>query len=187
MTSNNDSAKSSSFTRDTAISDENLKRASEKFSNIINQLEYDFETPTDETEKDAGKKQIQDQLQRQAQERDAGFTELVSRFVEHYGDKYLQNKDFKDKFFNRVLLLFTCTLLSPFLIFFMVAYGAIDGNEVVAAFLSSLGAIITSIVVIPKIIAEYLFSLKEDETIIKIISELHLGDIQKIDPRKPPK
>lgn len=185
MAVNDVSDKQNTFSHQQSLNEAVLKRASENFFKITD--EHKYKKASDTAENDASQKQIRESRQRQVQERDAGFTKLVERFVDHYGDKYLQNKEFKDGFFKRVLLLFTITLISPFIVLVFVALGALDGVEVIAAFLSTLGSIITSIVVIPKIIAEYLFSLKEDETIIKIISELHSGDIQNIDPGKPPK
>ena len=93
-------------------------------------------------------------LEKHRAQRDEGFTVLVKRFVENYGDKYFQNKEFKREFFDRVLLLFTATLLSPFVVLLLAACNALDGGEVIAAFLSVVSTIIPSIIIIPKIIAK---------------------------------
>lgn len=127
------------------------------------------------------------ELERHRAKRDEGFTTLVNQFVENYSDKYQQNKTFKAVFYFWVMILFTILTLLPLIIIVFAAFGLIEQWEVVTALIASLGSTVTTVIVIPKIIAQYLFSLKEDETIVKIISELHSGDLQRVDPRKPSK
>lgn len=147
----------------------------ERYEKIFG-LFTDYRQPTDKDENFQGRKQIEEQRAKQAQERDNRFTVLVDQFVKNYADKYNQNKKFKGAFFWWVMVLFTFVFLLPLLIVILIAGGCIEQMESVAALATSLGTIITAMIVIPKIIAEYLFSLKEDETIIKIILELHSGD-----------
>lgn len=127
------------------------------------------------------------ELKKYRAKRDAGFTTLVDQFVDNYADKYKQNKRFKAIFYFWVMILFTILTLLPLIIVILAACGLLGQWEVVTAFIASLGSTITTVIVIPKIIAQYLFSLKEDETIVKIVSELHSGDLQNMSPRKPSK
>lgn len=128
---------------------------------------------------------ILDEIEQQNKERaklqtkrNADYTILVERFVDHYGDKYLQNRTFKKHFFYTVLALFSLTLVFPILILLVASLGKIGSAETIVASISAVGSIIASIMVIPKIIAEYLFSQKEDETIIGMIREVYQGDNQ---------
>lgn len=149
-----------------------------------------YEVASDEAEDIKVKEQLREfrmQKEQSATERDATFTKLVRQFVINYSDKYQQNKNLKFVFYIWVMVLFTLIMIFPFIVIVLAATSFIEDWEVVAGLITSVGAIITTVIVIPKTIAQYLFSLKEDETIIRIISELHSGDLQNIDPRNSSK
>ncbi len=74
------------------------------------------------------------------------------------------------------MILFSVTLLMPVGIAVCAAVGWLDGYEVIAMTLSSLGTIVASIIVIPKIIAQYLFSSKEDDAILDVLKEFYKND-----------
>lgn len=165
-----------------------------EYDEILNESDIDvsalrstkFEIASDDSEYQKSLTQFQRLKEKSATERDANFTDLVKQFVANYSDKYKQNKSLKFSFYIWVMVLFSVTMLLPFLVVILATLNRIKDWEIVISLITAFGTIITSFIVIPKIIAQYLFSLKEDETIVKIISDLHSGDI-KSDPRKPSK
>lgn len=138
-----------------------------------------FSSVNQENEKTAAEKEAKEKAQKREEiaiRRSAGFTGLIETFVSNYKEKFEQNKSLKKWFFITVMILFSVTLLMPVGIAICAAVGWLDGYEVIAMTLSSLGTIVASIIVIPKIIAQYLFSSKEDDAILDVLKEFYKND-----------
>ncbi len=168
------------------FSDEELADIDEGFANLFktesNTGKYTSINSEDEDQNSKASKELKDAKQERERlqtKRSEGYTSLVESFVKYYDARCHQNKIFKAWFFYTILILFSSTFCLPFLVVFLAAIGAIGKAETIMASVTSLGSIIASVVIIPRIIAEYLFSQKEDETIIGMIKEVYQGDSQK--------
>lgn len=82
-----------------------------------------------------------------------------------------QKSNFKSWFFRIIMAVFVVLCLSPFLILFFFK-DIITDQTLVVTIIGTLTEILTAIIVLPKIIANYLFNLNEDKEYFNLISDL---------------
>lgn len=102
---------------------------------------------------------------------DKKLLETLADTIDLLKNREKQKSIFKLYFFIIIMIVFTVLCLSPFFMLFFFR-DIITNQSLVVTIIGTLTEILTAIIVLPKIIANYLFNLKEDEAYFKLISEL---------------
>ncbi|HEY8390463.1 MAG TPA: hypothetical protein VIL26_05885 [Clostridia bacterium] len=107
--------------------------------------------------------------------RNAKYTELVEDFSKHYREKSKQNRRLKNWFFIIIITLLVIVTIATIALSFIVLK---EDNLIksVSTIISSFVTLITSFLSLPKIIAKYLFPLKEDDALLDYLTNLRRTD-----------
>lgn len=111
-------------------------------------------------------------------QRDSKYSELLSKFVEVYSKN--QDDKFKKKKTFCVIVTIACILL---VVILMVEAGLCvyffrdNVASFLVAFATVFSAVLSAILVIPRIITTYLFNPKEDELIVNLVIEMQKQDV----------
>ena len=88
----------------------------------------------------------------------------------------------KKDFFDRILTLLTIIVLSPIaVIFLFLKYPTNNMLTLVTTIIATFAEVLTAIIILPKVIAEYLFNKKEDKMYFNLIKDLKDYHSSKID------
>lgn len=103
-------------------------------------------------------------------ETDKEFLKFLSNFVHTQDEKEKQKIALKEVFFVIVMFGFLILLATPFALVFCLK----DLNQITAivSLVTILGELLSAIIVLPKIIAVYLFNKEEDGQLMKIIESM---------------
>ena len=107
-------------------------------------------------------------------------SELYNAYIQYYKDKCNQNLHLKCAFFVCFMLFLKVIIIGIHAAIIILAFvkNSIGNTEVICAVSGSAATIVTSIIVIPKIIAKYLFSTEEDAIISDLLKEIQIHDIE---------
>ena len=110
-------------------------------------------------------------------ERDVSYTNILSKYEMYVGGVLSNNLTRQDHFYELSMLIL---FFSPIQFFICVAYCLQHQMEVtaIAALLASAAEILGVIIIIPKIIAEYLFNTGETTSIKDIVSAIQNYDVE---------
>lgn len=107
------------------------------------------------------------------------LTELLHNYVSTYKERVSQNKELRDNFYLIVIsILVFLSIAFPLLIIWLLWSGKIVDVSAAAGLISASAAIITSVIVLPRTIAEYLFSTEEDSKNADIVKEIIKSDLE---------
>lgn len=101
---------------------------------------------------------------------DDNILAFIANFVENQNNAAKQKKKLKGIFFVITMFGFSVVLLTP--IALIIAVGILDMNDgyiVITAIISAIVEVLTTIIILPKIVAEYLFNKEEENSNIKIV------------------
>ena len=108
---------------------------------------------------------------------DKQFLDFLTKFVGLQDKKERQKLVFKTWFFVVVMLGFFALIITPLiLILFMKNLGQ---TTAIVSMITVLIELVSAIIVLPKIIAEYLFNKKEDEKLMQIIETMQTYNIKR--------
>ena len=96
------------------------------------------------------------------------FSRLLKNLVRTENIKEAQKKTFKSWFFIIVMFLFAGLFLAP-IVLIILFKSLITDYTIMAAIVASLIELISAIIILPNIIAEYLFNKDEDDNTVKLI------------------
>ena len=99
------------------------------------------------------------------QQTDRKLLETLTDTVDLLKNRETQKSRFKLWFFIIIMTVFVILCLSPFVILFLF-------RNIIVTIIGTLTEILTAIIVLPKIIANYLFNLNEDKEYFNLISDL---------------
>lgn len=105
------------------------------------------------------------------QQTDRKLLETLTDTIELLKNRETQKSDFKKWFFIVIMTVFSALCISPFLILFFFR-NIITNQSLIVTIIGTLTEILTAIIVLPKIIANYLFNLNEDKEYFNLISDL---------------
>lgn len=107
-------------------------------------------------------------------------TQLYEKYIDYYEKKCNQNLELKKKFFRNFMTFLTMIIVIIPAAILVMAFvkNSIGNTEVICAVSGSAATIVTSIIIIPKIIAKYLFSTEEDAIISDLLKEIQTHDIE---------
>lgn len=105
------------------------------------------------------------------------FEEFLNDFVKHQNAKENEKLIFKAVFFVVIMLCFTILLIVPIILIVLLRKSS--EITIVIALISALVEMISAILVLPKIIAQYLFDKEEDRNVLDIIKNMQQYNEQK--------
>lgn len=127
-------------------------------------------------------KEEQEQLisdQQQVAEHGKNLSALLSEYTNNYSKRNSTNRCFRLIFFGvSISILIGLTIVAPDSILFLLCKGKISNFAAISGFFTSMVSMLASIIVLPKIIAEYLFSTNEDVTNAEIVKEIIKSDLE---------
>ena len=107
------------------------------------------------------------------------LSNLLQNYVRTYKERVEQNSQLRHDFYCVTMLIFSfLSLFFPALILTFVWFGKISDISLAVALISAAASIVTSVIVLPKTIAEYLFSTEEDSKNADIVKEIIKSDLE---------
>ncbi len=104
------------------------------------------------------------------------YSDLLKKYIDTYTSKSKWNKGYKLAFFIITLIIFLAIIgFSVYSILIIALNGKGTYSDIAAAFSATTG-IVSSIIVLPKIIAQHLFPINEDENMINLVKNMQLND-----------
>lgn len=108
--------------------------------------------------------------------RDKLYTVLLEKFFENYGKKSSHNKCYKLFFFITIMLTFVTIVGFSVYFMAMVALKETSTYSDIPTIIGAVSGIISAIIVLPKIIAEYLFPVNEDGNMLQLVKNMQIND-----------
>ena len=101
---------------------------------------------------------------------DQEFNRFLHNFVDIEEKKEQQKLNLKDQFFWFIMLGFLALMLTPLII--VIVGRNMSSTSMMVSLITTLIELVSAIIVLPKIIAEYLFNKEEDANMIQIIKNM---------------
>ncbi len=120
---------------------------------------------------DEAKAKFFDDERKKYLEMESQFVELLTALVGMQKERERQKGWFKSIFFTVVMLLFGVLMLTPVILLFKFS-NIVNNISIMMAVFASLVELVTAIMVLPNIIANYLFNKEEDGNSTKVIQDL---------------
>lgn len=110
-------------------------------------------------------------------ERNNMYSELLELYVHRYDKKEKTKGRYKCAFFVVIMVVFVAVImLCGFIIIYTVSRTEHITAADAGALIGSMAGIISTFIIIPKIIAEYLFPLNEESNMIDLVKSMQLND-----------
>lgn len=107
------------------------------------------------------------------------LTQLLNNYVGFYEERASQSDQLRKDFYTMsIALLAFLTVCFPAAILVLLWTGKITDMNAAIGLISASAGIVTSIIVLPKTIAEYLFSTEEDSKNADIVKEIIKSDLE---------
>nr|DAG31081.1 MAG TPA: SCIMP protein [Caudoviricetes sp.] len=107
------------------------------------------------------------------------LTELLTQYVSTYKDRTAQNAWFRHNFYSlTTTLLLALAIIFPSVILYLLWVQKITDTTAAIGLVSASAGIISSIIILPKTIAKYLFSTEEDSKNADIVKEIIKNDLE---------
>lgn len=101
---------------------------------------------------------------------DDKLLEFIDNFVRNQNAASKQKKSLKQVFFIITMVLFSLIVLTPIIILVvMLCFGVNNYTAIFGTIFASVGEVLTTVIVLPRIVAEYLFNKEEENANIKIV------------------
>lgn len=138
---------------------------------------YEMSQPIEEIANEDVKNQLSDR--KNINDRTETLTRLLHNYVDTYKSRVEQSKKMRDRFFMiSIALLFLLSVGFPISIFAFMLRGIIQNVSAAVGLIAASASIVTSVIVLPKTIAEYLFSTEEDAKNADIVKEIIKSDLE---------
>ena len=121
-------------------------------------------------------------------QRDTAFNDLLGAFIDDFKEKSELKRSLKRDFYSQIMeLLRLCFAIPIVIVLSYAASGSFSDTAFIIAAISSFVELIAAFIILPRIIAKYLFNTKEDSQLIRIIKSMqeyndhrhnHLSDSQ---------
>lgn len=102
---------------------------------------------------------------------DDGFVNYLKVFILNERFKNYQKYNLKYWFFGCIMLILILITASPIILMFLL-HDRMTDSAIIISILAEFANILSALIILPKIIAEYLFNKKEDEKLIDFISQM---------------
>lgn len=148
------------------------------FSQIESTVEQVVEEQTLERKIEKNEKSFNESVHQSYIDMDGAFLEYLSNFNENVKQQEEQKLYLKKKFFRWIILFLAAIIFFPYLMVILFGEKATD-ITIITLSISSVAETLSAIIVLPKIIAKYLFNKKEDDNKIKIIQDMQTYNKEK--------
>lgn len=108
--------------------------------------------------------------------RNALYSSLLETYIVNYNKKASRKNKYKFAFFIVTMLTFIAIILLSIITIVHMAKKDTTTIYDMSVVFGSVASFITAIVVLPKIIAEHLFPVNEDENMISLVKNMQLND-----------
>lgn len=106
---------------------------------------------------------------KQIKKRDEHFNSLLLSFIDDYKRRSKTKNILKIIFFGIILFILLVLIATPIVLIFIIA---IDNIPSIIAIITSIVEAFVAFLVLPKLIAQYLFDPKEDEKLVELIKHM---------------
>lgn len=127
---------------------------------------------SDESKEINSAAKFRDEERKNYLEVDIQFKKFLSNFVANQNKKDTQKRRLKGFFFAIIMLSFFILMISPILVFYLIVKTPISDTSAIVAIISVLIELVSAILILPKIIAEYLFDKEEDKNMMDLIKNM---------------
>lgn len=171
------SAKDRLPVRDTGLT----KTGEQEYQDVLQQIEADASSSKDRLPvSDTGLiKTVEKEHRNQDPEyvrRNQLYTELLAQYISEYRSKDAWKKGYKAVFFTVIMLSFAGIITVSIIALSLVAHKEEPTVTDLGTILGSVAGILSSILVLPRIIAEHLFPKDEDSNMISMVKNMQLND-----------
>ena len=104
------------------------------------------------------------------------YGDILENYISINKEKSNANKLYKFGFFMISMIIFACLTIGPIVVFIIMACKDCPTDADFATILGCVAGIITSIIIIPKIIAKHLFPTDEDTRMIELVKNMQIND-----------
>jgi len=108
--------------------------------------------------------------------RDNLYTDLLSNYIEIYKTKEEHKKRFKIIFFIVIMIIFFLVILGCVVSMCYISINGIYDIESVGLAIANIAGIISSIIIIPQIIAKHLFPTNEENFMLDMVKSMQNND-----------
>lgn len=108
--------------------------------------------------------------------RDELYSDLLEHYIDTNIDKTHRNITYKCAFFWIAMSIFIVLTVAPIVLLIIIACKNTRYTSDIAVVLGAVGGLISSIIIIPKIIAEHLFPTNEDSNMIDMVKNMQIND-----------
>ncbi len=106
-------------------------------------------------------------------DRDKLFNDLLEAFCDDYKKRSKEKRSMKKWFCGSILSVFAILLLSVIILpVILVWSGSFNTITFITSMAASVSGVISAVLALPKVIAEYLFDPKEDENFLELIKNM---------------
>lgn len=156
-------------TADEELEESDLELAAEAFLfNLEN--EVDAYEDTNELEEINESENIFKEAQKAYSKVDDNILAFIANFVENHNKAAKQNKWLKGIFFAITMCCFSLVIVTPIVLIIVLGIFEIKDNYIaLTAIVSTVIEVLTTIIILPKIVAQYLFNKEEENSNIKIV------------------
>lgn len=112
----------------------------------------------------------------QYDERNRLYTYMLKDHIKSYGEKADANMKYKRWFFGITMAMMVFCVVVPVIALLIMAITSVNICDSAATVIGCVASIVSALIILPKIIAEHLFPLKEDENMIGLIKEMQKND-----------
>lgn len=145
---------------------------SDKMNELLWELDDDDIDIVDESGEISSAENFVNQERKNYLDVDREFKKFLSNFVINQNKKDTQKRWLKGFFFAIIMVCFFVLMISPILVFYLIVKMSISDTSAIVAIISVLIELISAIIILPKVIAEYLFDKEEDKNMMDLIKNM---------------
>ena len=138
---------------------------------ISNQMDEDIDSLVEYSKAISPQKYFQDD-EMYTNERDRLFNQFLNVFTQNYQKTSKAKHRMKIFFFAFIMAVFIAFAAAPLVLLIFVVIKQLSSVSILVAVIASFAEFLGAIIILPKIIAEYLFNKQEEDSITQIIQTM---------------
>ncbi|MDP4153551.1 MAG: hypothetical protein Q8865_08975 [Bacillota bacterium] len=106
------------------------------------------------------------------------YTALLNAYVTDFDFRHKSNRYYKKRFFNIVMIIFCISIFGAIAVLMIIAFKGVGNSADITLVISSFATILSTLIIIPQIIAKYLFPLDEDDKVADMVKTMQQNDFK---------
>ena len=158
---------------------ETVKQNPEKAKLNLEEISGDLQNIGGQAQKDSLKDELLKgvfHFEAEYANRDRVYTKLLEKYIDRYNEKSRDNRAYKRRFFNCVMLVFGLVIVLSMAAILLLALKRAFQPADIATVAGAVAGSISAIIILPRIIAEHLFPKDEDQNMISLIQKMQEND-----------